>query len=186
MVDGVNSILIASRSTDAPMRFVNFKQKNDQPPTPSAMVADILEDGGASYYRDAMLPLRTPTIDSEMYTIDNNICGPLMVADRARWKGIRLAQPLFEDFKLLWGFESYSLSKPSDSIYPASSALDISKYVEQEELVDSADILQENFVQYAPVNDGDRKTNINFHSFFGGDLYRDRKIGRKSVAVKES
>lgn len=115
MVDGVNAILIASRSTDAPMRFVNFKQQNEQPPMPTALVADITESNiyGASYYRDESMCLRTPTKDSEHYT--DSASGKLLEADHKRWRKIKLAQPLFKDFSLRYGFESYTRSKPSDS-----------------------------------------------------------------------
>ena len=43
----------------------------------------------------------------------------------------RLARPLFDDFQLKFGFDSYVQARPSDSIYPASCALDIAKYIEK-------------------------------------------------------
>lgn len=92
MVDGVNQLIMASRLTDAPMRFVNFKQtKAGLPPTPSALVADISSDSifGVSYYRDESLALRTPTKDSSMYRICNSLCAELLEADRVRWTNIR-------------------------------------------------------------------------------------------------
>eukprot|EP00579_Thalassiosira_antarctica_P019658 CAMPEP_0201963900 /NCGR_PEP_ID=MMETSP0904-20121228/9678_1 /ASSEMBLY_ACC=CAM_ASM_000553 /TAXON_ID=420261 /ORGANISM="Thalassiosira antarctica, Strain CCMP982" /LENGTH=364 /DNA_ID=CAMNT_0048510641 /DNA_START=6 /DNA_END=1096 /DNA_ORIENTATION=- len=180
VVDGVNSLILASRSTDAPMRFVNFKQKNGQPPIPSALVADISSESvfGVAYYRDDSLALRTPTKDSSLYKICFFLCRQLLETDKMRWTNIRLAQPLFEDFKLKWGLESYVLPKPSDSIYPASSALDIPQYVEHgSHLLDTDyDVSEENFVQYAPRN-GEERAEDDFESFFGGNLYRDRKVG---------
>ena len=194
VVDGVNSLLIASRSTDAPMRFVNFKQHNGQPCTPSALVADVSEDNvfGTGYYRDEMLRLRTPTMDGNIYKTTANVYRKLMKSDKTRWKKIQLARPRFGCFNLSWGFESYKLSKPSDNLYPASSALDMEEYVEKEDLAETPNTSAEHFVQYAPsdgrdnsnidITDRANSTDKNFHSFFGGDLYRDRKVGRKSVA----
>jgi len=184
VVDGVNGVLIASRSTDAPMRFVNFKQENHEPPTPSAMVADLPEDSDVSYYRDLSLPLRTTTQDGEVYNNSLGACGTLMAADAVRWKKILLAQPLFDGFKLNWGFESYIISEPGDSIYPAASALDIPEYFEQGELDNPSQILEEDFVQYAQAKIEDSSMDPNFRSFFGGDIYQDQRRGRKSVAVK--
>ena len=76
-----------------------------------------------------------------------------------------------------WGLESYIRSTPSDSIYPVSSALDISQYVEQykyrSHLLDTDfDIPEENCVQYALWKDEEK----------GGNLYRDVKIGSNIVA----
>ena len=182
VVDGVNALLIASRSTDAPMRFVNFKQnEKHEPPTPSALVADVSEDSifGVAYYRDDALPLRTTTQDAEAYKYD--MSRTLMAADRARWSKLLLARPLFRDSKLVWGFERYIGSKPSDSIYPASCALDIPQYVESEGLTDVSPTLSKGqYVQYAPGK-GETESG-NFDSFFGGELYLDEKIGRKSIA----
>ena len=96
----------------------------------------------------------------------------------------RLAQPLFEDFKLKWGLKSYVLSKPSDSIYPASSALDIPQYVEHgPDLLDTDyDVSEENYVQYAPRK-GEERAEDDFESFFGGNLYRDRTVGSKGPLI---
>ena len=45
VVDAVNSISIASRCTDAPMRFVKFKKNPSTltPPTPSALLVDTVD-----------------------------------------------------------------------------------------------------------------------------------------------
>eukprot|EP00578_Thalassiosira_sp_NH16_P032649 CAMPEP_0181081652 /NCGR_PEP_ID=MMETSP1071-20121207/3210_1 /TAXON_ID=35127 /ORGANISM="Thalassiosira sp., Strain NH16" /LENGTH=891 /DNA_ID=CAMNT_0023163201 /DNA_START=148 /DNA_END=2823 /DNA_ORIENTATION=+ len=192
VVDGVNGVLIASRLTDAPMRFVNFKQKNNEPQTPSALVADVSEDP-SSYYRDNSMPLRTPTLDSEVYEQGMyKVKRTLMIADKKRWSMIKLAQPLYEDFKLLYGFKSYDQSRfrPGDSIYPASSALDIGKYVDDDDDDDDDDVanpseILEHFVQYAQIKD-EKELDSNFHSFFGGDKYRDRCENAHRVTVKES
>mmetsp|Transcript_36446 Transcript_36446/g.63883 ORF Transcript_36446/g.63883 Transcript_36446/m.63883 type:complete len:223 (+) Transcript_36446:105-773(+) len=169
------------------MRFVNFKQTKGQPPTPSALVADISSESvfGVAYYRDDSLALRTPTKDSSLYKMCNCLCRELLETDKMRWTNIRLAQPLFEDFKLKWGLKSYILSKPSDSIYPASSALDIPQYVEHgTHLLDTDyDVSEENFVQYAPRNEKERAED-DFESFFGGNLYRDRKVGSNIVTYR--
>jgi len=181
VIDGVNALIIASRSTDAPIRFVNFKQeKKNEPPTPSALVADVSEGSafGVSYYRDHALPLRTTTQDAKIY---KEMPSNLMAAQKARWCKLHLARPLFKDFKLLWGWERYIGSKPSDSIYPASSALDIPQYVKDTERTDgSPTILEGQFVQYAP--EGENRSGDNFDSFFGGDLYLDKRVGRRSIA----
>ena len=91
MVDGVNSLILASRSTDAPLRFVCLKQQNGLPPTPSALVADVNSDSvlGASYYRDVSMALRTPTHDSSMYKICSLQSHELMVANKEGWAKIR-------------------------------------------------------------------------------------------------
>jgi len=187
MVDGVNSLILASRATDAPMRFVNFKQKKGQPQTPTALVADTSSESvfGVAYYRDDSLALRTPTKDGVLYNVCSSLCCALLDTDKLRWANIRLAQPLFEDFKLRWGFDSYVISNPSDSIFPASSSLDIPQYVEQgSHLLDSDyTISEQSFVQYAPRKDDD-KVDGDFQSFFGGNLYYDKKIGPDFVSYQ--
>ena len=90
---------------------------------------------------------------------------------------------MFEDFKLKWGHDSYIQAKPSDSIYPASSALDISQYVEQGALILDSDYNIEGSVQYAPRHDGDTEEE-DFRSFFGGNMYRDKKVGATTVAYR--
>lgn len=96
----------------------------------------------------------------------------------------RLARPLFEDFKLKWGSDTYISAKPSDSIYPASSALDVLAYVEHGDTVENGSLISdENFVQYAPRRDGEIEEE-DFRSFFGGNVYHDRKIGSKTVAYR--
>mmetsp|Transcript_56512 Transcript_56512/g.120030 ORF Transcript_56512/g.120030 Transcript_56512/m.120030 type:complete len:179 (-) Transcript_56512:209-745(-) len=172
------------------MRFVNFKQKNNHPPTPSALVADTSGESalGVAYYRDVKLALRTPTYDSVFYNISPSQSEvKLMEADKERWKDIKFAQPLFRNLKLKWGFESYVDSKPSESIYPSSSALDIPYYVGQQGLSDQISVSEDAFVQYAPLKSQCMFTeDANFHSFFGGDLYYDRNAGneRRTVLVR--
>lgn len=95
----------------------------------------------------------------------------------------RLARPLFDDFKLKWGYDSYIQAKPSDSIYPASSALDITQYVEHGALLLESDYDIPGSVQYAPRRDGDREEE-DFRSFFGGNLFRDKRVGSSSIAYR--
>lgn len=138
VIDGINSVILASRVTDAPVRFVNFKQSDQQePPTPSALVADVIptdcdEVLGARYFRDENLTVRSPTQDSRLYAFGAKGHGKLLHDEKLRWSTVNLAHPRFGDFELEFGFESYRTAAPADSIYPAGSALDIKRYVEHD------------------------------------------------------
>lgn len=95
---------------------------------------------------------------------------------------------MYEDYELEWGPSSYNTAKPGNSIYPASSALDISRYVGKTGTPVSDDggggtSAENDFVQYAPRKDGELE-DLDFSSFFGGNVYRDRKVGSKTVAYR--
>ena len=44
-------------------------------------------------------------------------------------------------------------------------------------------ISEDNFVQYAPRKDGE-KEDEDFRSFFGGEVYHDKRIGSKTISYR--
>ena len=120
----------ASHSTDAPMRFVNLKQKNGQPTTPAALVA-VMSSGsvfGVSYYRDYSYTKFAIACATSVWKLKNVldeyfpnclfhhylitcICILNYSFYHHLFNRFRLSQPLFdfEVFKLKWGLGNHTL-----------------------------------------------------------------------------
>ena len=78
IVDGVNVLTIASRCTDAPLKFVTYKQdaRTMEPRPPAALVADTSGSiAGARFYRDEAMLIRGPTICAGEYAEGCTRCG---------------------------------------------------------------------------------------------------------------
>jgi hypothetical protein len=128
-LDAINMLLMSSRKTEDPMRFVTFKQDEQGfPPTPAALVADT-SDGSVQFYRSTKMPLRSPTRDSGIYTLQLELFKELLQAQKERWAGVAVADLKYDDFGLKYGLDSYWDAAPGDSLYAASSAIDIPRYV---------------------------------------------------------
>ena len=184
--------MLASRRTDAPMRFATFKQERDDasgelaPPTPAVLIACTADGAsvGAAFYRDPEMRLRSPTMCAAEFALQQAMLAPLFRELKERWDGARLARPVFADDdgvrsndELLLGAESYASAKPGESIYPASCGLDVERYVPLDEA--ASDPKQRAlpkpessvpaFVQYAPRAAEDAAgCEADHRAFFGG------------------
>jgi hypothetical protein len=101
-VDGVNALVLASRCTDAPLRFVMFKQEPDgdaklELPSPAVLIADASGGGGAKYHRQADMAVRSPTMCAKDYLSSTRASlNALLVEQKDRWAKVAVARPMFD------------------------------------------------------------------------------------------
>ena len=183
IVDGVNVLTIASRCTDAPLKFVTYKQdaRTMSPRPPAALVADTSGSiAGARFYRDEAMLIRGPTICAGEYAEQQALVMPLFRDLKQKWETVELANIVIGGKELKWGLDSFWSAKPGDSLYVASSGLAVERYVDVEQGEDPTPPafkkptgvckFDESHVEYGSRDGNKGDVGV----FFGGDAIYDR------------